>query len=313
MNFHILIEILRGGSLNPLLAYLSGVVFQCLALLTKKPRKWTVLIFSAMLLYVIFMMVWSISGSAKGLPQETTEKILLDQGMTYGFVFAFLFIAFFLKDILRAINESVIISMTIGYIFLVFESRLFLQPALLITASALGIFFGILSFYIVISKKKLGGLQKTLFYAWYFLVNGFFAVSYFYYLGTGFHELPSAVAAKNISAPKMVLLGMIAVQVLLNFGVLYYSFIYSLFSPDTRKVLVQWAEKSFGDEQFGIKKIRIFSLIQIAAFFFVSFFLSKIAYELFAFWILLSPLSARILNFSIGRFSSFKDLGTSTT
>lgn len=259
-----------------------------------------------MLLYVIFMMVWSVSVSAGEKSQDFIERIILDQGMTYGFVFAFLFIAFFLKDILRALNESVIISMTIGYIFLVFESRHFLQPALLITASALGIFFGILSLYLVISKKKLGGGQKTLFYAWYFLVNGFFAISYFTYLDTGFHELPSAVAAKNISAPKMALLGMIAVQVLLNFGILYYSFIYSLFSPDTRKVLVQWAEKSFGDEQFGVKKVRILVIIQIAAFFFVSFFLSKIAYELFAFWILLSPLSVRIVNFSLGRFNSLR-------
>ncbi|MBN2363592.1 hypothetical protein JXL83_05630 [candidate division WOR-3 bacterium] len=285
--------VIRRGDFNPLLAYLAGVSLQCLSLLRKKPPKWSVITFFGLLAYMIFMMLYSILSINSEVLFNNIKSILITQGMSYGFVLAFLFMVIFLKEIVKIINESVIISVTLSYLFLLFETRHSLTGYGFVFAVILGLLFGFLSLYLLLSKKKLRNVYKLIFYGWYILVNGFFAVSYFNYLGLDFQSLPTAVGKSEVPVYKMAVLGMIAVQVLMSFGLLYYSFIYSLFSKDARDALLSYSEKIFSDDQFDIRNLGVMTFFQSSAFILVSFFLSKIAFEFLAFWILLSPAITR--------------------
>ncbi|MGC9365570.1 MAG: hypothetical protein ACP5FK_00815 [bacterium] len=294
-----LLTLFKSGELIPVLAFQGGVLIQCLSMLREKPPKWSVITFGGMLAYMVIMMVYAVFQTNQQYLAENLPNILSQQMISLGFVFAFLFIAIFLKSLIKIINESVIISITICYIFLIFESLDLMNIKILITALVLGLIFLGACAYLIITKTKINNFMKLIFYGWFLLVNGFLAVNYFIHLGIGYYELPSLVFAGKVSSFNMLIIGMITAQVLFNFGIIYYSFIYSLISKQTRDNLISYSENLFSDNQFSFKNIKFFSVLQILIFAAVTIFLSKISYQLIVLWILLSPLMVKIINFSI--------------
>lgn len=294
-----LYTLFKSGELIPVLAFQGGILIQCLSMLREKPPKWSVITFGGMLAYMVIMMVYAVFQSNQQYLAENLSNILSQQMISLGFVFAFLFIAIFLKSLIKIINESVIISITICYIFLIFESLDLMNIKILITALVLGLIFLGACAYLIITKTKINNFMKLIFYGWFLLVNGFLAVNYFIHLGIGYYELPSLVFAEKVSSFNMLIIGMITAQVLFNFGIIYYSFIYSLISKQTRDNLISYSENLFSDNQFSFKNIKFFSFLQILIFAAVTIFLSKISYQLIVLWILLSPLMVKIINFSI--------------
>lgn len=294
-----LLTLFKSGELIPVLAFQGGILIQCLSMLREKPPKWSVITFGGMLAYMVIMMVYAVFQSNQQYLAENLSNILSQQMISLGFVFAFLFIAIFLKSLIKIINESVIISITICYIFLIFESLDLMNIKILITALVLGLIFLGACAYLIITKTKINNFMKLIFYGWFLLVNGFLAVNYFIHLGIGYYELPSLVFAEKVSSFNMLIIGMITAQVLFNFGIIYYSFIYSLISKQTRDNLISYSENLFSDNQFSFKNIKFFSFLQILIFAAVTIFLSKISYQLIVLWILLSPLMVKIINFSI--------------
>lgn len=293
-----LYTLFKSGELNPILAFLGGILIQCLSMLREKPPKWSVITFGGMLVYMVVMMAYAVFQTGNQYLTENLFNVLSQQAISLGFVFAFLFVAIFLKSLIKIINESVLISITICYIFLIFESWDIMKIEVLITALVLGLFFLTVCAYLAISKTKINNFLKLIFYGWFLLVNGFLAVNYFIYLDIGYYELPSLVFSGKVSSFTMLIIGMITVQVLFNFGIIYYSFIYSMISKQTRDSLISFSEKLFSDEQFDLQDIKFISVFQILLFASITLLLSKISYQLIVLWLLLSPLIVKIINVS---------------
>ncbi|MBN1151108.1 hypothetical protein JXA84_07835 [candidate division WOR-3 bacterium] len=289
----------------PVAAYIIGATFQCFGLLRKKPPKWSFFVFALMFVYIVFMMLYSTASvSGQVTTNESFKSIVINQGMTLGLAISFLFVSVFLKEIIRVINESVIISVTVSYMLLVFESRDLWSTAGICIAAVLGTFFSAFSVWLLLTKKKIAKPYKLILWGWFFFVNGFFAFSYYSRLGLDFSGIPTAVGKGEIGPLKMAVLGMISVQILVNFGILYYSFIYSLFSKQTRTAIISYTEKAFDDEQFNLKNIGITAIIQLSSYALITYFLSQIALEFIAFWVLLSPLITRGFGFFASKVST---------
>jgi len=276
----------------PSLAFLGGIILQCISLLRKGPSNRKKIIFAGMFLYISAMMFYS--ATQGGNAQKS--QILISIITSLGFVTAFLFIALFIKEVVKIINESIIISNTLSYFFLIFEMHSSLSPQALSFLTILGISMGIVSIYLIINKNKIINLYKYLFYGWYLFINGFFAISYFQNLNIEYYEISSLVLAGKIPILSMWILGMIVVHLLFNFGILYYTTIYSLLSKDTRKEIVNYSNNLFLDKQVNLKEITIMLLFQLISFIFSWIFLDSIAGEIIALWILLTPIILKIFS-----------------
>jgi len=280
------------GLLAPPLSFIGGVMIQSASLLREKPSRWQVIVFLGMLGYLVFLMSYAMSHAPSGEADITPRIISLV--MTSGGIFAVLFIMIFLKSIVSVIDESVIISNTISFWFILFESwRDFSAPALVIMAVA-GIVFGAASFNLTFRRGKIRKAYKYALYGWYLVVNGMFAVSYFKSLSVGFYELPASVNSGDVPALTMTIIGMIAVHVFFNFGILYYSVIYSLVSSETRRGLVEYSDRLFSDRQVSIPAVRRMLVVQVVSFLAVRIFLSDISGRFIALWMLMTPIIARL-------------------
>lgn len=265
------------------LCFLVGVIIQCLSLLREMPKKWAFITFFGMLVYMAVLMGYSLF--------QLTEIRLLEPILSLGMVFGFLFISIFLKEVLSIIDEKVIFSLTISYWFLLFYYGTSLYPAssnLLIEA---GIFFTIVTILLIRQKTALKPLQKFLLYGWYLAINGIFALLYISHLPYPFHLLHTGIAAPW----EMLILGMLTIQLLYNFGILYYVFIYSLMVKGIRQQIIAQTKTLFTDQQISRKDIISITVSQCIAFIPLYFFRDSFGITLLAIWILLTPLITLLL------------------
>lgn len=287
-------QILSGNSLLlPPLAYLAGIIIQCLILLREKPKKSSIAVFIGMFIYMIFMMFFAIMQT--GIPEENQAQVIISQIMTYGLVFTFLFIAIFLKSVVRIIDEVLIVSNTVSFWFLLSVSwRIFGIPVSLLL-SIIGAAASIYTVRTIFHRKEMRNTDAYFFYGWYLLTNGLFAVGYFNNLSIDFHRLPAAVNEGVIPPYTMLLIGMTAVHVAFNFGILYYSFIYSLFSAETRSKLADYTGTLFRQTRGPAAQIKKLIIIQTVLFILSRIFASEASYVLYSVWILLTPVLSRIM------------------
>ena len=282
--------------LIPPLAFIGGVVIQCLSLLREKPPKWGIVTFLGIFFYMIIMMFYAISRSLGSLPKDKMAEPVISLIMSLGMVFACLFIIVFLKSVVKVINESVIVSNTVSYWFILFESWTYfgmVTTAFLVLA---GIIFGIVSFRLVSDRERIRNIYKYYLYGWYLFVNGIFAVSYFHCIPEGFHMLPTLVNKGQVPPFTMMLTGMITVHIFFNFGILYYSFIYSLLSSDTRKGLVEYSGRIFGDKQVSAAAVKNMVIVQAVSFLVVEVLLSYFFCQFVALWMLMTPVIVILFN-----------------
>lgn len=279
----------------PPLAFIVGIVVQCASLLRKKPPRASYILFVLMLMYMGGMMIFAMNrGSANTEARSVAEYIPVV--MTFGMVISFLFIAVFLKETVHLINETVIISNTVSYVFLVAESWSALGGTALTFAIIAGLVMGTIAVRLIMSKAPISDMQKYLLYGWYLLVNGFFAVSYFSGLGLDFHMLSALVNEGKVSVITLFILGMIEVHVIFNFGILYYCIMFSIISSDTRKGLMAYTSTIFHDSQADIRSIKALLVTQAGIFLLAVLLFSIVSYHIMALWILLTPLIIKVFS-----------------
>ena len=218
--------------------------------------------------------------------------------MTSGLAFAVLFIIVFLKSAVKVISESVIVSNTVSYWFIIFESWPYFNVPVTAFLVTVGTVFGIVSFRLVSDRGRIRNIHKYYLYGWYLFVNGIFAVSYFHCIPEGFHMLPALVNKGQVPPFTMVIIGMITVHVFFNFGILYYCVIYSLMSSGTRKGLVEYSDTLFGDKQISITAARNMIIVQALSFLIIDTFLSHFFCQFVALWMLMTPVIVKLFNLS---------------
>jgi hypothetical protein len=286
----------------PPAAYIAGIIIQCLSLLREKPYKWAVITFLGMLFYLSSMMIYSVFYYNHDNFNNNALEAVTPQIMVFGFIIAFLFIAVFLKSVVTIINEYVILSNTISYWFLIYETMEYFSGAVITLLIVLGIIASIASSCIFFYRDRIRNLYKYFLYGWYLFTNGLFAIRYFSGLPIDFFQFPAAINNGEVSSLIMLVIGMIVVHVLFNFGILYYSVMFSLISMDTRKDLLEYTKKIFSDRYVDFRVVRNMLFIQIAAFLVFEIFMSQLSFQFIALWILLVPVIVKIFHFMEGRF-----------
>ncbi len=277
------------------MAFLGGVLIQCLSLMRKAPPRWSIITFVGMAVYMVLMM-----GYALWLPQGEHKMVwdlkhLMSPVMSLGMAGAVLYIMVFLKEIVLNIDESVIVSQTLSYWFVLYEARSLLGPGLVAAGAGLGILFSLLSWRLILQSRRVKRGYKYLLYGWYLLVNGFVAMGYFHLLPMGFYSLVSEVNAGRVGPLTLFLLGMLTVHIFFNFGLLYYSVIYSLISPEMRRGLLEQTDRLFEDRQADPRFLRKTLLGQAALFVLWEIAVPERAYGLILLWVMLTPLLMRLI------------------
>ena len=279
---------LEGGPVTPALAYFSGIIVQCLSIVRTRPPKWAFITFFGMLAYMGVMMSYAVISHVRETNISHSSYIMKPL-LSFGFVLGFLFIAIFLKQVIKVINEKVIFSVTLSYWFLLLVKGNEFSAGTLVFLVFLGAGPTAGAVTLIYYPGKIRSKFKVVFYAWYLFVNAFFAITYFYslpvqFMADGGMSLPFAE-----SIPRLFALGMVVVHLLFNGGILYYTFIYSLMSRDIRQEIVSYTSEIFSDEQISRNDITYILAVQVACFIAILFFGDSAQFLALSFWILLTP------------------------
>lgn len=284
----------EGGPVVPALAYFCGIIIQCLSIVRSRPPKWGIVTFFGMLIYMGVMMIYAVSSSTQA-SQINSMSYIMQPLLSFGFVLGFLFIAVFLKQVIKVINEKVIFSVTLSYWFLLLIRGSTLGTVTLIFLVLLGAGPTAGTIMLIYYPGRINEKSKVLFYGWYLFVNALFAVTYFQSLPVQFMADGGMSLPYSESIPRLFALGMVVVHLLFNGGILYYTFIYSLLSRETRHAVVSYTSEIFSDEQISAKDIMYVLGIQTACFIAFLFFGPAVQFLALSFWILLTPVIIIIL------------------
>jgi hypothetical protein len=285
---------LEGGPVVPALAYFSGIIVQCISIVRTRPPKWAFITFFGMLAYMGGMMAYAVISHARET-NISNPSYIMQPMLSFGFVLGFLFIAIFLKQVIKVINEKVIFSVTLSYWFLLLikGSEFSAGPLVLLVLLGAGPTAGAVT--LIYYPGKIREKIKVVFYAWYLFVNAFFAITYFQSLPVTFMADGGMSLPFSESIPRLFALGMVVVHLLFNGGILYYTFIYSLMSRDIRQELVSYTSEVFSDEQISLNNITYILTVQVACFIAFLCFGPAAQFLSLSFWILLTPVIVIVL------------------
>lgn len=283
-------------TLGYLFVFLAGVIFQCLSLIHSRPPRWSYYIFFGMIAYSLVLIIISFNSYDSSYFTQKGLDAIIAPFFSFGFIFAFLFIAIFLKQILTTIDENTLISLTVSFWFLFLEYYQEVNLLFQIIFSLLAIYFSFYSYRLIYSKEKQKPVLKLFSYLWFLLVNGLFALSYFSELPHLFIASGGLFHTGKESSLELFSLGMVIVQLTLNFGILYYGILYSLFSPELRQQILINTEQLMSDEQVD-SKLKWILLAQIISFIFFYIFENEYYIYILCFWLLSFPALNRLLLF----------------
>lgn len=276
------------------LLYTGGVVLQCLALLRARPRKWAVVTFLGMILYMGVLMGYAVLDHSSRT-SEPAVNAFMPLVISFGFVIAFLFVASFLREVSRVISEAVVVSITISYWFLVLERAASMNIVILVCALVAGIPATVGALRLVAGREILPARYKLVHYAWFLFVNVLFVVEYYDSLPTGFPLARGSADPGVETLIRVGVLGMVNVHLVFNGGILYYSSIYSLLYRDARREVIERAGQLFTDRQVTMRSVMRMLLAQGAVFAAMFALPSWIRFYILSFWILLTPVVDLVL------------------
>ena len=203
----------EGGPVVPALAYFCGIIIQCLSIVRTRPPKWGIITFFGMVVYMGGMMVYAVSFNM-GTANTSGVSYIMQPLLSFGFVLGFLFIAVFLKQVIKVINEKVIFSVTLSYWFLLLIKGGTLTTGTIILLILLGAGPTAGAIMLIYYPGRIKEKIKVLFYAWYLFVNALFAITYFQSLPVQFMADGGMSLPFTESVPRLFTLGMVVVHLL---------------------------------------------------------------------------------------------------
>lgn len=299
-----ILSILTAHSMIMAFVYLAGIIIQCLSLLRKRPSKASVFIFLGMLGYLTVLIIYSIAQS----PREQIEKSLMQAVVPHvissGFIIALLFIAIFLKKVVKIIDETIIFSLTLSFWFLMINYSGSFSTGTVTAFIIIGILSTAIMLYLFIHAEKVKEIHKYFLYGWYLFINVVFSFSYYFNLPCEFFLSGGLIFNGMITWLEIITLGMVVVHIVFIAGILYYTMIYSLFSPDARFQVITYSSRLFRDRRIKSGELINISIIHLGSFILFSVLSAALGFYLFSLWILLTPLVMQLWRYAYSFFSS---------
>jgi hypothetical protein len=234
--------------------------------------------------------------------EQADMTTLMPVFISFGFVIAFLFVLSFIREVVRGIGEAVVVSLTISYWFLVIEKSGSMGFVFFTAAAALGVAAAYVAVRLAMGRETLSPRMKTLCYAWFLFANVLLAYEYYAFLPPGFPLAAGTARPDAETYLRLAVLGMVNVNLVYNFGILYYSTVYSIMNRDARRPIFEQAAALFSDRQVTKREVRKMLLFQSAVFLFFLAAPDWSQFYLLSIWILLTPLTALGLR-RIGRLT----------
>lgn len=246
------------------------------------------------------------------------SQMLMQFIFPLGMVFAFMFIALFMKEVVMVINKAMVASLTLSFVLLVLNNVKEIEGALFYVALALCIIlpYGIIGIVIpklgkFLNSQRYQNVQvknqdnsaqdkskntkkwQIIAYIWCLFINFCIAYIFFQKIGAGSFNL-GFLSAKTPLIDAFIM-GMLIVQVLMNAGMLYYGFLFGMVSSEMRTKTFQFIEDNLvSNQQFTSKQIILILVIQVILFSLFRLISSLVGFHFLILWVLLTPILLRI-------------------